>query len=76
MRQVFAARTTIEAHLVKSLLEQEGIEAEVHSEWLSGSIGEIPATPETWPSVWILKDGQIDRATILVEEYERESKKT
>jgi len=72
MRQVFAAKTVTEAHLVKSLLEREGIQAEVRGEWLSGALGELPVSHENWPSVWILQDQQIEAARVLVEEYERE----
>ena len=64
----------MEAHFVKDLLEREDIAAEVRGEWLFGAMGEIPSTPETWPSVWVLEDTQLNRAAGLVADYERSDK--
>jgi Putative prokaryotic signal transducing protein len=76
MKKVFAAKTPTEAHLVRSLLEREGIAAEVQGEWLTGAMGEVPLTPDTWPSVWILNDTQLEKANAFVSDYERRTKKT
>jgi Putative prokaryotic signal transducing protein len=76
MKKVFAAKTPTEAHLVRSLLEREAIAAEVHGEWLTGALGEIPLTPDTWPSVWILNDDDEEKAIALVSDYERGEKET
>jgi Putative prokaryotic signal transducing protein len=70
MKRVFVTKNPTEAHLVKGLLEREGIAAEVQGEWLYGAMGEIPFTPETWPSVWISKDSQLKRALKFVAGYE------
>jgi len=75
MKQVFAAKTPTEAHFVSGLLEAEGIPAEVHGEWLWGVMGEIPFTPDTWPSVWILNDGQFEQASAFVSEYEQHTQR-
>jgi hypothetical protein len=66
--KVFAARTPTEAHLVKTLLESEGIAAEVQGDWLFSTIELV--TPETWPSVWVIDDSQLQQAIKLVEDYE------
>lgn len=42
MVSVFSASSTIEAHLVKNLLEQHGIEAHVAGHYLQGGLGELP----------------------------------
>ena len=43
MRVVYEPENLIEAHLVKGLLAQAGIDAFVQGEYLSGAIGELPA---------------------------------
>jgi hypothetical protein len=69
MKQVFVARTPTEAHLVKGVLETRGIRAEVRGEALWGTRGEIPLTPDTLPTVWVLDDLQAPEAVRIVEEY-------
>ena len=69
MKQVFVARTPTEAHLVKGVLEARGIRAEVRGEALWGTRGEIPLTPDTLPTVWVLDNRQAPEAVSIVEEY-------
>jgi Putative prokaryotic signal transducing protein len=69
MKQVFVARTPTEAHLVKGVLETRGIRAEVRGEALWGTRGEIPLTPDTLPTVWVLDDRQAPEGVRIVEEY-------
>ena len=70
MRQVFVGQHSAEAHFVKGLLEADGIETEVRGEALFGVRGEVPATPDTLPSVWV-QDSEVERARALVAAYER-----
>ena len=42
MINVYSANSSIEATLVKNLLEQHGIEAHVSGYYLQGGIGELP----------------------------------
>lgn len=42
MRVVYEAENIIDAHLVKGLLEQEGIPAFVQGEYLTGGMGDLP----------------------------------
>lgn len=42
MKKVFDAQNTIEANLIKNILEQEGIEAYISGEYLQGGMGELP----------------------------------
>lgn len=42
MRVVYEAENVIDAHLVKGLLEQDGIPAYVRGEYLTGAIGDLP----------------------------------
>lgn len=43
MRILYEASNAIEAHLLKDLLDQEGVPAVIHGEFLQGAMGELPA---------------------------------
>jgi hypothetical protein len=59
--KVFVAQHPTEAHLLKGLLESNGIPSEVRGDALFGVRGEIPFT-EAFPEVWILDDTQAGEA--------------
>lgn len=42
MPKVYSAQNPVDAHIVKGLLEQQGITALVNGEYLQGGIGELP----------------------------------
>ena len=42
MRVVYEAENIIDAHLVKGMLEQQGIPAFVRGEYLAGGVGDLP----------------------------------
>jgi formyltetrahydrofolate synthetase len=42
MINVYSANSTTEAHLIKNLLEQQGIMAYVAGHYLQGGLGELP----------------------------------
>ena len=64
------AYTSIEAHLLKGLLESEGIAAEVRD-----ILGEIPRTPENLPSVWV-EESAAARAAAIVADFRHERVQT
>lgn len=66
MIKVYTADNPVDAHLLKGLLEGEGIEAEVRGEFLWGCRGEIPLLPETSPSVWVIDDADRERAGEII----------
>lgn len=43
MRVVYEAENLIDAHLIKGLLAQDGIDSYIRGEHLIGAIGELPA---------------------------------
>ncbi len=69
MQQVYVAHDPAEAHLVKGLLEANGIAALVHGEAVFGLRGEVPVTTETLPTVWVLEDSEVPRARDLIAEF-------
>ena len=68
MEQVFVAQHPTEAHLVRGLLEANGIVAVVRGESLFGARGEAPVTPDTLPSVWV-DDSDASRARVVLAEH-------
>ena len=63
MKQVHAARTAMEAHLVKGFLDSHGISAEVRGEFLTSGWGELPVDV---CSVWVSDDTQYEAANDLL----------
>jgi hypothetical protein len=71
MNKIFIAHDPIEAHFVRTLVEREGIAADVRGEALFGLRPEIGIQSDTLPAVWIIKDAQLKRALEVVADYER-----
>jgi hypothetical protein len=71
MRKVYEAADPTEAHLVKGLLEAEGIDCWVSGDLLFSARGEIPVTEDTCPGVWIRQPGQLLRARGIIEAMHR-----
>ena len=70
MKRVFTAPTITEAHLMRGILESEGIEAFLKNEHLSGLAGEVPFM-EAWPEVWIIDDDETEHAEAIITDYQR-----
>ena len=70
MQQVYSARDGMEAHLLVSLLEAQGIESRVLGENLQFARGELPLTGQTLPSVHV-RDDQVEAAMEIVREFEQ-----
>ncbi len=71
MKKVYDAKNPADAHLLKGLLEGENIQVGVRGEYLWGTRGETPVTPETSPSLWVSED-DFDRAMKLVSAFRPE----
>ena len=70
MRKVFVAANPIEAGLVRDLLVDAGIPALVQGEALWAVRGEVPATADTLPSVWV-PDGACEQAHAVLRDLAR-----
>ncbi|MGH9198498.1 MAG: DUF2007 domain-containing protein [Acidimicrobiia bacterium] len=66
---VYTASHPTDAHLLRGLLEAEGITAIVQGEALFGVRGEVPVSFDTLPTVWVLNDAELDRARAIVVDY-------
>jgi predicted RNA-binding Zn-ribbon protein involved in translation (DUF1610 family) len=70
MQQVYAARNSMEAHFLQSLLAAEGIESIIQGAPLGEVWGDVALTPQMWPSVWV-NEADVPRARPIVDEYDR-----
>lgn len=71
MKRIYLAGDSVEANLLKTYLEDDGIEAVVQEEHASAMYGDIPLS---LPSVWV-KDEESQRALNLVQQFEATAKK-
>lgn len=67
MQIVHRAANPSEAHLLRQLMEAEGIPAFVQGEFLQGAVGELPANTEVLLHV---PDEHVDAARAIVEDWE------
>ncbi|MEA1889444.1 MAG: DUF2007 domain-containing protein [Pseudomonadota bacterium] len=67
MTKVYSAQNAIDAHIVKGLLEQQGISARVNGEFLQGGIGELPPMGLITVSV---EEENYEKASGLIRKYE------
>ena len=69
MQNVYDAANSLEAHMVQNLLEQVNISSWVDGDFLSGGVGELPATGLIKVQV---NDDDVPLARRIVEEFERQ----
>ncbi len=70
MLRLYSAANLPEAHLLRQLLAQAGIEAHVFNENAQSGMGEIPFT-HAWPEVWLAEATDATRAREIVQSFER-----
>lgn len=67
MVKVFTAKNSLEANIVKGMLEANDISAYIEGEYLQGAIGELSAIDFVFVSV---DEAQLEKALNLINEYE------
>jgi hypothetical protein len=67
MIKIYSAQNAVDAHIVKGLLEQQGIPARVNGEYLQGGIGELPLIGLVTVSV---TEEDYEKAARVLSEYE------
>lgn len=68
MKSVYQAAHSVDAHMIRALLEQAGIPAQVRGEYLQGALGELPVNGMV--TVWV-PDADATRARELVRDWEQ-----
>ncbi|HZK80873.1 MAG TPA: DUF2007 domain-containing protein [Humisphaera sp.] len=70
MQQIYTARNDMDAHFLKGLLEQEGINSVIQGEALEGAWGDMPVSARSLPGVWV-DEADVAKATPIVDEYQK-----
>ncbi len=68
MQTIYDANNSIEANLLKNLLQQEGIEVFIRGEFLQGGIGELPAIGLV---SLMVDDADVERAADIVQAWQQ-----
>lgn len=71
MKRVYTAENAFDAQIIHDHLQQHGIAAAVHSNMLTGAIGELPM--DTRPTVWVNDPALYQRARDLIVAFERDA---
>ena len=71
MFEVYRAANPMQAHLLRGLLESEGIDAQVLGESLFNVRGEAPITTETLPIVAVAREEDVARAREIAEAFDK-----
>lgn len=69
MKRVATAADPIQAHLMRDMLQDHGINAVVQGDALWGARGELPFTEESAPSIWVADEEDAARAKSLIEQF-------
>ena len=69
MKKLYRAANLPDAHILRGLLAQAGIQAHVFNENAQGGLGQLPFT-EAWPEVWVSEDRDLIRAREIVQAFE------
>lgn len=70
MLRLYTAANLPDAHMLRQLLAQAGIEAHVFNENAQSGMGEIPFT-HAWPEVWLALPADEKQAREIVRLFER-----
>ena len=71
LKKVYVAANTVDAHMLETLLEQEGIRAVVRGDGFVPLQGGTLFRMEIRPSVWVLDDERLRRARALAADFGR-----
>ena len=71
MFEIYRASHPVQAHLLRGLLEAEGIEAAVIGEFGFTLRGEAPVTTETLPRVCVEHEVDVARAREIAESFDK-----
>jgi len=67
MKKVYEASTALEAHMIKNLLESEGIDSRVDGEYLQGGVGELQAIGIVRV---VVEESDYDAAKNIIDQWE------
>ena len=66
MRRVYVSHDSMIIGHARQVLENNAIRCIVRNDFLLGGAGELPVN-ETWPELWVVEDGDFERARALID---------
>ena len=72
MKRLYAAADLVGAQLLKDLLQESGIRAEIFNQNAQAGSGEIPFT-HAYPELWLLDENDEPRARKVVMEFDTQT---
>lgn len=70
MKKIYSAASLPDAHLIRNLLREAGIEAHVLNENAQGGVGQLPVM-DAYPQIWIADERDLPRAREMIEAFEQ-----
>ena len=70
MKRLCRASSLPDAHILRAVLQQAGIDAHVFNENAQGGVGQLPAT-DAYPEIWLDDEADFARAESVIAEFER-----
>ena len=71
MKRVYVAGDIVAAQLLKDILVENGLRAEIFNQNAQSGSGEIPFT-HAYPEVWLMDESQQSQAQKIVTEFDRQ----
>ncbi len=68
MKLLTRADNLLIATLWQQMLETAGVRCEIRNRYIGAAVGELPAD-QVAPQIWVRDDGDLARATTLLEEF-------
>lgn len=69
MKRLCKAPSLPDAHILRNVLEQSGIEARVFNENAQGGAGQLPVF-EAYPEIWLENEADFERAQAVIRAFE------
>jgi hypothetical protein len=70
MKIIYTAENPVNAHLLKGILEAQGIKTIVKGDSQWSFRVDLPVTPEFYPTLWVLDDTDFERAMEIANDFE------
>ena len=69
MKKIYSAASLPDAHLIRNLLGEAGIEAHVLNENAQSGVGQLPVM-DAYPQIWIADERDLPRAREMIDAFE------
>lgn len=68
MKKLYSATSLPDAHLIRNLLDQSGIDVHIFNENAQGGVGQLPVA-DAYPQIWVDDERDFQRAREILESF-------